>query len=94
MRTQPLSEGTLAACPPHLNRKWLRTAEAAEYLGFITGAPHAAATLETWRVRPPKDGGPAFHRVGRCIVYYRSELDRYGEHRLGAPLNSTSEAQL
>ncbi|MFG1221701.1 hypothetical protein [Xanthobacter wiegelii] len=78
--------------PAHLQRRWFRTAEAAEYLEHVTGVPHAPATLEGWRVRPPKGGGPEFHKVGRCVTYYREQLDRFAQRRVGAPITSTSEA--
>ncbi|MFG1282268.1 hypothetical protein [Xanthobacter autotrophicus] len=79
--------------PAHLNRRWYRTEPAAEYLTWKTGVPHAPATLEGWRVRPPKGGGPEFHRVGRCVSYYREQLDIFAERRIGAPVRSTSEVQ-
>lgn len=49
----------------------LTTAEAAAYLGL------AAATLESWRCRPPRDGAPPFCRLGRAIRYRQSSLDKW-----------------
>lgn len=79
--------------PAHLRKPWYRTAEAAEYLEIVTGVPHAAATLEGWRVRPPKGGGPEFRKYSSKVTYQRADLDRFVERRLGAPMKSTSEVE-
>ncbi|MEP9348563.1 hypothetical protein [Xanthobacter sp. KR7-225] len=76
--------------PPHLNRKWFRPEQAAEYIEHATGVPCALATLATWRCR---GGGPAFHKVGRAVTYHRAEIDIWAAARVGAPMNSTSEVR-
>lgn len=49
--------------------KFLKTEEAAEYLGF------SKRTLENWRLR---GGGPKFHRSPQNHVRYRqSDLDAW-----------------
>lgn len=51
--------------------KFLKTEEAAEYLGF------SKRTLENWRLR---GGGPVFHRSPRNHVRYKqSDLDAWME---------------
>lgn len=77
--------------PRHVERKWLRTQEAAEYLSDISGVRYSPATLITWRTRPPRGGGPRFQRFGSRVVYAREEIDRWHQERLSAPLGSTSE---
>ncbi|MBN8914581.1 MAG: hypothetical protein J0I31_03165 [Rhizobiales bacterium] len=73
------------------NKVYLVTKEAAEYLTEITGVPFSAATLDSWRTRPPRSGGPRFQKFGRRIVYAQAELDRWHNACLSAPFASTSE---
>ena len=47
----------------------LTTEEAAAYLGL------APSTLATWRVR--RSDGPRFLKIGRKVLYPRSELKRF-----------------
>lgn len=47
---------------------WLREPEAADVLGFAPG------TLRQWRHH---GRGPAFHKVGRSVIYERSELHAF-----------------
>lgn len=48
------------------------TAEAAAFIGL------AAATLESWRSRPPRAGAaPPFCKLGRAIRYRRSSLEKW-----------------
>lgn len=36
-------------------------------------------------------GGPAFRKVGRIVVYEKSELDRWAIEKMGEPRLSTSD---
>lgn len=61
---QPACVGT-----DHVNLPvWLREPQAAEALGFAPG------TLRQWRHH---GRGPAFHKVGRSVLYARDELHRF-----------------
>lgn len=51
--------------------RYLGEAEAAALLGLKVG------TLTVWRCRPPKCGAPAFHKIGRRVVYNRVDLDSW-----------------
>jgi hypothetical protein len=55
----------------------------------LTGIP--VRTLQTWRLRPPHGGGPAFYRIARRIKYDRDEL--IGWVRKGRA-TSTTEADV
>ncbi|MGY2075627.1 helix-turn-helix transcriptional regulator [Blastococcus sp. SYSU DS0828] len=48
--------------------RWVREREAAQVTGFAPG------TLRQWRHH---GRGPAFHRVGRTVLYDRAELHRF-----------------
>jgi predicted DNA-binding transcriptional regulator AlpA len=51
-----------------LTRRFLRTKDAAQYLGL------ANATLERYRVI---GDGPRFSKLGRAVVYARDDLDTW-----------------
>jgi hypothetical protein len=55
------------------------TRDAAAYLGM------GKWTLEAWRVRGK---GPMFHKYGRAVRYYKSDLDAY---RAKSARRSTSD---
>ena len=59
--------------------RWLRTPEAAAYIG------HGKSTLDKLRVT---GGGPPFVKRGAAVVYDRADLDRWLEER---KVRSTSE---
>lgn len=54
------------AAPP---RAFLPTEDAAAYLGL------SKQQLDVWRMRG--GGGPAFHRVGRRVLYAVADLDSF-----------------
>jgi excisionase family DNA binding protein len=62
----PISIG-MPSADPRLNRK-----DAAEYLGV------SVPTLEGWA---SKGGGPAYCKMGRRVVYLRSDLDAFIQSR-------------
>lgn len=53
------------AAPP---RAFLPTEDAAAYLGL------SKQQMDVWRMR---GGGPAFHRVGRRVLYAVADLDAF-----------------
>jgi predicted DNA-binding transcriptional regulator AlpA len=79
----------------HRPRKMLRTAEAAQYCGS------SASTLSKLRLF---GGGPIFVKIGRRVVYYPEDLDRWlAAHRRSStseralaspPCRTTSDAQV
>ncbi|MFG1298116.1 DNA-binding protein [Xanthobacter variabilis] len=77
--------------PRHHRKNWLLTPEAADYLTDISGVRICLTTLETWRTRPPRGGGPRFRRFGKRVVYARTDLDAWHMERLSAPMRSTSD---
>ncbi len=63
----------------------LRTPEAADYIGC------SPRTLEKFR---QTGGGPVYLKVGRSVLYLRSDLDRYLEQcRRASTSDPGSEAQ-
>lgn len=62
-----------------LQRRWLRTPEAAAYTG------HGKSTLDKLRLT---GGGPPFVKRGTAVVYDRDDLDRWMEER---KVRSTSQ---
>ncbi|MEM6288803.1 MAG: helix-turn-helix domain-containing protein [Bacteroidota bacterium] len=56
-------EAALSAAPPP--REFLGTPEAAEHIGI------SKAQMEEWR---SKGAGPAYHKVGRRVVYSVADL--------------------
>ena len=74
--------------PSALRKPRLRRWEAAEYLKLAHGIEVAPATLAKWA---SVGGGPSYQRVNRTPVYPTTELDRWANEKLGAPINSTSQ---
>lgn len=70
--------------PPRLKRS-----EAPEYLYAKHGIKRTASTLAKLAC---VGGGPAFRKDGaKYVVYDLTELDRWAEEILGAPLRTTSD---
>ncbi|MCL8382487.1 helix-turn-helix transcriptional regulator [Xanthobacter aminoxidans] len=67
----------------------LTAPEASAYLGYHLGCSVAVATLARWRC--VTSFGPPFHRIGRRVVYARSDLDAWINKRLGNARRSTSQ---
>ena len=51
-----------------MNANYIRTSQAAEYIGL------AKSTLEKLRLT---GGGPVFSKLGRTVVYDRTDLDAW-----------------
>lgn len=72
-----------------MEREFLRTPEAAEYLRTRYGIGNAK-TLAKDRVR---GGGPEFRKCGRAVVYPRASLDAWALNKMSAPKRSTSDSK-
>lgn len=75
--------------PAFFTRARLTAPEASAYLSHHLGCSVAVATLAKWRIAT--SFGPPFHRLGRRVVYARSDLDSWINQRLGNARRSTSE---
>src|SRR5262249_14647929 len=69
--------------------RFLRRAEAAEYIKSTWGIPCAVRTLAKLAVI---GGGPLFHRPGRLLLYTHSDLDRWAAAKISGKYASTSVA--
>lgn len=69
------------------SRRYLRRAEAAEYVQQKFGFPCSRQWLAKLAVT---GGGPLYRRAGRTPIYAPPELDQWAESRIGAARRSTS----
>jgi len=69
--------------------RFLRRAEASEYIKSTWGIPCAVRTLAKLAVI---GGGPLFHRSGRLPLYTQSDLDRWAASKISGKYASTSAA--
>ncbi len=69
--------------------RYLRRAEAAEYVRSQWGLPCARQTLAKLAV---VGGGPVFHKAGRYPLYLPHNLDVWVQSKIGKPQRSTSDA--
>jgi hypothetical protein len=68
--------------------KFLRRAEAAEYVRSQWGLPCARQTLAKLAVT---GGGPTFRKAGRYPLYMIDDLDSWAQAKIGRPQKSTSD---
>jgi hypothetical protein len=72
-----------------MSDEFLRRPAAGEYLqsryGFCGGKSLGRLASE--------GGGPLFHKVGRSVIYKKSDLDKWAAEMLGQPVSSTAEAK-
>ena len=69
-------------------RRYLRRAEAANYIHLTFGFPCSRQWLAKLAVI---GGGPVFHKAGRTPIYASPDLDRWALARLGRTRKSTSD---
>jgi hypothetical protein len=72
----------------HLGRRFLRRAEASQYVQTVFGFPCSRQWLAKLAVT---GGGPTFHKAGRTPVYALADLEAWATARIGAPRRSTSD---
>jgi hypothetical protein len=70
-----------------ITSKYLRRADAAEYVRTTWGIPCSTRWLAKLAVT---GGGPIFRKAGRSPMYLPADLDAWVEARVGAPQRSTS----
>jgi hypothetical protein len=69
--------------------RFLRRAEAAQYVRATFGIPCAVRTLAKLAVI---GGGPLFHKCGRLPLYLPADLDRWAASKISGKYASTSVA--
>lgn len=69
-------------------RRYLRRAEAADYIKTCYGFPCSRQWLAKLAVI---GGGPIFRKAGRTPIYAPADLDTWATARIGAPQRSTSD---
>ncbi|MCA3456208.1 MAG: hypothetical protein IOD03_07530 [Methylocystis sp.] len=69
-------------------RRYLRRAEASDYLARRWGISRVPGTLAKLATT---GGGPRFQKLGKWPLYSPAELDRWAQSQLGPAVASTSE---